>query len=276
MKHLKNNHNKLVGFVLLSLAVLCSACSCKRDCQDPTNPKCENYDPCYGKEKPSAKFVMEESNIELVNNGIWIADSVFYGTRIRFGSQYTNSKYKHTWYVGTETFYTPVTPHRNFNSQPRPQYITISHVLEYTPNLQCFPEDDGKDSVAQQFRLIASLNDDFQTYGIYRGALNGSLDSFNVEVISVDINGQQAGFNTHHHNVFINFHNNGDSIRSTSGKIAGFLYNHHGYLVSNFSQVVGQIEVFANGTFLWSYQATNTWVLNGDVQKHEFKGRKIK
>jgi hypothetical protein len=178
--------------------------------------------------------------------------------------------------VGAETFYKAITPDRNFNNQARPQYITVSHVLEYAPDLQCFPDDDGKDSVAQQFRLIASLNDEFQTYGKYRGALNGGVDSFDVEVISIDINGQRAAFNNHYATSYINFHNNDDTISDKSGKVAGYLYNHNGYFTESISQVVGQVEVYANGTFLWSYQATNPNVLNGDVQKHEFRGRKVK
>lgn len=262
-------------FTALALFALLSACSCKRDCQDPTNPDCENYNPCFGKTQPSAKFIMEETNIVLANEGIWVADSAFLGYSLRFRSEYTDSKYKHTWYVGNEIFNSHTTPSRSFENLPRPQFISISHVLEYTPDLQCFPDDDGKDSVAQKFLLIASPNTDFQTYGTYRGALNGSLDSFDVQVIAVDINGQPAGFNTYYDDVFINFHNNGDTIQSNSGKVAGYLYNHHGFIPERRSQVAGQIEVFADGTFLWSYQATNPNVLNGDMQKHEFRGRKI-
>jgi len=274
MKHLKNNHNKLVGFVLLSLFILCSAC--KRDCQDPTNPKCENYDPCYGKEKPSAKFVMEEGNTYLANKGIWYADSAFFGAQIRFRSELTDNRYKHTWYVGAETFNGHTTPGRNFLSLPRPQNITISHVIEYTPDLQCFPNDIGKDSVAQTFTLIASRNTDFKTYGTYRGVLEGTVDSFDVQIISIDQNGQLANINTHVQNKFINFHNLGDTIYGiqTSNRISGFFYNHHGFFDNAGGLSEGSIKIDADGNFVMTYRGQDEPMSYiGDSKLQTFKGR---
>jgi len=57
-------------FTALAALALFTTC-CKDDCLDPTNPDCENYDPCYGKTQPSAKFIMEESVIDLIQQGIW-------------------------------------------------------------------------------------------------------------------------------------------------------------------------------------------------------------
>ncbi len=50
---------KPLHFVLLVLWVMASISiqSCKKDCcNDPTNPDCKNYDPCYGKEPANASF----------------------------------------------------------------------------------------------------------------------------------------------------------------------------------------------------------------------------
>jgi len=272
MKQLKNNHNKLVGFVLLSLFIVCSAC--KRDCQDHTNPDCDNYDPCYGKVKPSAKFIMEESNPVLASQGIWYADSAFFGAMLRFRSEYNEPDYKHIWYVGTEVFTSSTTPSRNFLNQARPQDITISHVLEYTPNMQCFPDDNGKDSVAQTFRLIASYNTDFQTFGIYRGVLDNQVDSFDVQILSIDANGQLANVNTWKQQWFINFHNRGDTLKSvaSSNLMSAFLYNHNAVFRDG---VEGLIVVDAVGNFEMNYKADGT-TITGDGKWHTFKGRKIK
>jgi hypothetical protein len=277
IKQVNNKQSKLGGIVLFSLAILCSAASCKRDCQDYTNPDCENYDPCYGKEKPSAKFIMEESNTEMVNQGLWFADSVFFGAMLRFRSEFNEPGYKHTWYVGSEVFTSSATPSRNFLNQARPQDITISHVLEYTPNMQCFPDDNGKDSVAQTFRLIASFNTDFQTFGIYRGVLDNQVDSIEVKLLSIDANGQLANVNTWKKQWFVNFHNRGDTITSDASinwplLMFAYVYNHSAVFVDG---VIGTIEINADGNFEMNYKADGT-TITGDGKWHTFKGRKIK
>ncbi len=265
-------------FTAFALVALLSASSCKRDCDDRSNPDCENYDPCYGKTQPSAKFIMEESNPQLANNGIWYADSVFKGYMLRFRSEFTDKQYTHTWYVGAETFTSATTPDRNFGQEARPQYITISHVLEYTPDLQCFSDDNGKDSVAQTFRLIASYNEELQTYGTFRGALDGATDTFEVKIISVDKNNQPAGFNTHEQDWYINFHNRGDTLTSNGDfhsplRLNGYYYNRQGFFID---QLEGTIVVDAKGRFEMHYRNEGAKLeLLGDRLWHTFKGRKI-
>lgn len=49
------------NLLFLTLAcVLLAVAACKRDCTDPTNKDCVNYDPCYGYQKPTAAFRMYE------------------------------------------------------------------------------------------------------------------------------------------------------------------------------------------------------------------------
>jgi hypothetical protein len=221
---------------------------------------------------------MEESNPELASKGIWYTDSSFLGAMLRFRSEYDEAGYKHTWYVGAEVFNKATTPDRNFLNQARPQDITISHVLEYTPDLQCFPDDDGKDSVAQTFRLIASFNTDFQTYGTYRGVLDNGLDSFDVQVLSIDANDQLANINTHEKRWFINLHNLGDTISNiqSSNWISAFLYNHKGYFLNGGAIDRGTIEVDSKGGFTMVYKGPDaTQPYLGDTLTHIFKGRKI-
>ncbi len=263
-------------FTALAALALFTTC-CKDDCLDPTNPDCDNYDPCYGKTLPSAKFIMEESNTDLANQGIWYADSTFFGAMLRFRSEYDEAGYKHTWYVGAEVFNKATTPDRNFLNQARPQDITISHVLEYTPDLQCFPDDDGKDSVAQTFRLIASFNTDFQTYGTFRGVLDNEVDSFDVQILGVDANGQLSNINTWKKDWFINFHNRGDTLTSDASinwpnMLSAFLYNYEGHFTTG---IEGTIKVDIDGNFEMNYRRDASTII-GDGQWHTFKGRKIK
>jgi hypothetical protein len=264
-----------VRFTALALLALFTTC-CKDDCLDPTNPNCENYDPCHGKTQPSAKFIMEESNPVLANQGIWYADSAFFGAMLRFRSEYDEDGYKHTWYVGAEVFNKATTPDRNFLNQSRPQDITVSHVLEYTPDLQCFPDDDGKDSVAQTFRLIASFNTDFQTYGTFRGVLDNEVDSFDIQILSIDADGQLANVNTWKKQWFINFHNRGDTITTDFSInyplfIDASFYNHEGVFLD---QIEGTFVVDENGFFEMNYRRDGSTIIN-DGLWHTFKGRKI-
>ncbi len=255
--------------------VLFTAC-CKdeKPCMDPSNPECENYDPCFGKERPSAKFIMEESGGVLATKDIWFQDSVFAGYMVRFRSELTDIKYKHTWYVGSEVFKTVLTSGRDFRNVSRPNFITISHVIEYEPDLSCFPDDDGKDSVSQTFRLIASFNDEFQTYGTYRGVLNSTVDSFDVRIISMDFNEQVANFNTHYGKYYINLHNRGDTLTDVFDglyNVESALFNRNGVFGPSLD---GTIEVFNDGTFEMNYKDQGNPV-TGDGLWHTYKGRKI-
>ena len=268
--------------ILVAIFAVLSGCNKENKCYDATNPDCENYNPCFTQTKPSAKFIMEESNPELDNMGIWYADSVFFGAMIRFRSEYNKPEYKHTWYVGTDIFSEAITPDRNFLNVSRPQNITISHVLEYSPILSCFPDDVGKDSVAQTFRLIGSFNADFQTYGSFRGVLNNEVDSFDLQVLSVDKDGYLTTIDDNDGIYYVNFHKRGDTIASNNTainwplEIGAFLYNHHGVFTRGLE---GTIEVDANGIMIMNYQMDGGNPIGDDLipdnNWHTFKGRKI-
>jgi hypothetical protein len=236
---------------------------------DPTNPDCDNYDPCYGKTQPSAKFIIEQKQLNEQLKSVWIADSTFGGFEMRFRSEYTDSKYKHTWYVGSEVFYGTVTPIRDFRQTPRPQNITVSHVLEYTPDLQCFPDDDGKDSVAQDFRLIA-LWDELKVFGTFRGVFQGSLDSFDFNFQVLDINDQPAYFSNGYRVRSINFHNNGDTLYSdaTANRLNySGLVDH--YAIATYPHFL-TLTIAADNTIIMNYR----WFDNG-YDNYTVVGRKI-
>lgn len=272
-----NNNTFFLICGLIITSVFTSCCD-DHDCFDPANPDCVNYDPCYGKHPPSAEFIMEEGYLSAEGRR-WYADSTFLGAGLRFRSTLTDTKYQHTWYVGAEIFTGSVTPSRNFIDVARPDSIFISHVIEYLPEDSCFPNDDGKDSVVQGFALIRSLND-FKTYGTYRGALDGGTDTFEVQIRSIDINGNPAIIGPagtpgdHYANQYINFHNRGetDTLTSTSSllSIGSFLYNHHG----NFdSGVKGTVTINPDNTFEMHYREAD--VIIGDGDWHYYRGRKL-
>jgi hypothetical protein len=264
---------KKLFFLLISIIGF-TTCS-KNNCFDPSNPACEGYDPCYGAEQPSAKFIMEESDGILRRLKIWGQDSIFKGVDIRFHSKFLGSKYKHTWYVENEIFTGDTTPYRFYYNRPRPLTITISHVIEYEPNLRCFPTDDGRDSVAQSFRLVESSNE-LKTFGTYRGVLQGSTDSFEVKIVSVDFDLQPAIISNQHGQLFINFHNRGDTLNSGFGGIDNIhmaALNKYGYFSTGLN---GFVKIYDDDTFLMQYKNDRNSVTGqGDTVTYFYKGRKI-
>jgi hypothetical protein len=273
-------------FAALAALALFTTC-CKDDCTDPTNPNCANYDPCYGKTQPSAKFIMEEGGFREWQNGkqvlIYYPDSVFQGFGIRFRSELTDTKkYKHTWYLGAETFENVAqTPERSFGNVPRPSYITVIHVLEYTPDLQCFPDDDGKDSVAQQFRLIADYHE-LKTYGKFQGKLNDTGQIFTVEILPIrKYPGQPIiywpGYGQVTDKMTINFNNEGDTLfgQTGSSQLSINNLNHHWWFKTDYEDFVGEGYIDDDGFFEMNY-FINRWPFNnGDTIHHTFKGIKI-
>jgi hypothetical protein len=216
--------------ILLSFSLLLIAACCKEEeeCTDPTNPNCVNYDPCYGLEKPSAAFIMEEGGrLEWQDGQLvprFFASDVFIGGNVRFRSELTNlNEYKHTWYVGTETF-TKVseTPGRNFTAVPRPNTITISHVIEYEPDLSCFPNDGGRDSVSQTFRLIGDLRE-LRTYGTFEGQLNDTGAVYQFQIVPIRLRPNEPlqvwpPFGRATEVMTVNFFNKGDTLYSSSNQ----------------------------------------------------------
>ncbi len=50
-----------IALLMLVVILAFGLNSCKDKCNDPADLDCENYNPCYGVEKTSAYFIVEES-----------------------------------------------------------------------------------------------------------------------------------------------------------------------------------------------------------------------
>jgi hypothetical protein len=267
---------KFIFISLLGAVLFLSAC---RKCDDPQNEECENYDPCYNEQAPSAKFLMKEGFLGSGGKFISFADSVMVGYTIWFESELEDPNITHKWYLGSETFTGRVTPGRRFDdpSIVRPQIIEITHVIEYSPNKSCYSNDVGYDSVVQTFTLVGSINE-LQTYGKFKGLITGQQDSFIVDIMSVDRDGNYASFHNHYENLFVNFHNLGDSTYSIksgpqpwSNWVSIFGYNHKA--VFTCGRTCGTFEVYEDKTFKMEY--TLNIELDSSQATYVFKGRKL-
>lgn len=101
----KKNIFLILGCLVILLPVLLQ--SCKKDkCQDPTNPKCENYDPCYGKKTINTFFKVRPGDRGFPPPKDWcqlIPCDTFNASSVRFDApdgNPANSTYE--WQIGTE------------------------------------------------------------------------------------------------------------------------------------------------------------------------------
>lgn len=138
---------RFVLLVLISVSLLITQ-SCKRECHDPANPDCENYNPCFGKEKTSADFTISE----VVGGRAFETDEVWRLSYVQFTARQEFDSYQ--WVIGThkDTFYTKTCGLSGF---PEGATIKVRLVGKRQPQTGCFAGDDGIDTVYKTFKVTA-------------------------------------------------------------------------------------------------------------------------
>ena len=130
--------------LILTLAALLGTISCKNKCDDPTDMDCENYNPCYGVEKTSAYFIVEESLGEH-----WIECDTIIGrgniSAVRFTASQDADSF--IWTLGSETIHSKSFIRQSF---PPNEHIPLSLiVINKNSNKKCHPLDDGRDTFSR-------------------------------------------------------------------------------------------------------------------------------
>jgi hypothetical protein len=177
--------NKLTFFFSLILLVLsCSKCR-DPECTDPTNPDCPNYvevvDPCAGQSEVNADFKIE-MDISLEGTPVWYETNqcISFHNDVRVSANWENAT-SYKWILGVDTFYTQ--QHifgvaTIYNDQSLP----IKLIVESTPNSECFPNDNGLDTIVKYIDVRGSCDSDI--WGTYYGAWDEApLDSFEVKIL---------------------------------------------------------------------------------------------
>ncbi|MFT6816031.1 MAG: hypothetical protein ACJAZ3_001948 [Sphingobacteriales bacterium] len=190
---MKNNFSKHVikVFVVLLTGTFVFVVSCKKEeptpcpvvCEDPSNPDCPNYDPCYSVEEVTADFDILEQIAAIAQwaDSFTVASEVSSFGLIKFKAKQENALH-YTWYIGSEII-TDVEEVARLFSQPNlvpGKVVSITLVVEAIPNLDCFPNDDGIDTVTKVFTLVEPC--EYWVDGTFRGAWSDeqSTDSFDV------------------------------------------------------------------------------------------------
>lgn len=124
-------------YILATMLGLVSGC-CKDECQDPSNPECANYDPCYGKQETSADFYTE---IKRGNRWFDVEIGETDGELWRFRAKDSTAD-EYLWEVGADKF---TTKSFTLSGFPLLQSIPIKlTVKRYKRNTTCYPNDKGE------------------------------------------------------------------------------------------------------------------------------------
>ncbi|MNK08312.1 hypothetical protein D3C87_262440 [compost metagenome] len=194
---------KLLGILLILLLV---SVSCKKKTVQP--------DPdqhCGSAEEVSADFWIEEMTTGNANFAKYTdTDSILGSKSVRFRAKLGGAVYK--WYIGSEIITDSVFS-RFFGPATLGQTIPVTLVVRKTPNNNCFPADDGYDSIVKYLTITDYPMEDAANQQIHLGSIEGTYrvksahlpDSFNVTVDYVYDNG-----NTPRLNVF-NYDGNGSN-----------------------------------------------------------------
>lgn len=169
----------------LFLVLLLVGVSCKKEQPQPNN----GLENCSCAHEVNADFTIEEMT---TNNPNFVeyteTDTIFAGKNVRFYAKEENATY--TWYIGSEVLDSREVK-RYFAETLAGQTITISLVVHKTPNLLCFPSDDGYDSITKSF-VIADAYNPTTFYnnqhtnprfeGVFRMKNENSADSLDITI----------------------------------------------------------------------------------------------
>lgn len=182
---LKKYFSLIISVLCVVAMLLNSQC---RSCDDPSNPDCPNYDPCYGVSKTSASFKIEERV-----GSYWVeTDTVDRYSSVRFTAYQEGESYR--WLIGADEYHEKSFSLSNF---PHDRWIGITLIIKRTPNKLCYPNDNGIDTVYRRFYVwpewtgIDSTNqyyiikNPYPIYGSYYGSLK-SKPSHQFEVTVED------------------------------------------------------------------------------------------
>lgn len=131
------------GYVYLIAIMLGFVSGCGKDCTDPNNPECSNYDPCYGKQETSADFYTE---IKRGNRWFDVEIGETDRENWRFRAKDSTAD-EYLWEVGADKF---TTKSFTLSGFPMHQSIPIKlTVKRYKPNTTCYPNDKGEASMTK-------------------------------------------------------------------------------------------------------------------------------
>ena len=293
-KNIKSNFKmKKIINLSLPLFILLFFCTCRKECcQDTSNPKCENYDPCYGKKTANFGFTFgsqwgTEEYFLGIKNYVHDKDSIIKNNnRLIFTA---HSIYDSViWKLGSETIVSKSFV-RGFRNVPEGYYQC--QMIGFRAKQTCIKNDDGIDTVVKRWYMMPIPK--LPIIGKFKVLFSGSKDSSIVEVLPWETykyyignypNGyyeleiREKNVNTGHITL-VNFLNDGDTTSSRDFIESSQIFSGH-WMVFNDQ---GRSNCPQKGFFsLNNYKVTSeftTYIIdkvgNAIYTKHSFKGRKL-
>jgi hypothetical protein len=282
--------NSFKYLVILLVGVAFVLNSCKEDCpctDNPTNPECDNYDPCWNKQPVTGDFEISQQPVTFYPDyiGDWHPDLKFFRGLIGFRPVNFiegDTSVKYTWLLGSEVVHDYYLE-RDFSDtrQTGENNIPITLIVEKEPDLDCFPLDDGKDTITKYIQLVENACE-FLTFGDFKVLFEGDRDSTLVSVRNwrYDNNGTFLDSCGGGYAQLINFDNlksEIDTIRDQNA--AGSFYSKRWFYESKVGE--GRFGNLMNGKFSVN---PDTWECEAEYQVNyrplgpvqRFKGRKIR
>ena len=137
-------------------------------CDDPSNPECSNYNPCYIQKRTSANFTISENDIY---DGMWReydTDTILGRFGVNFKALIDTHQTKFEWHIGAGVYYTP-NVYLTFGSVKTPTHIPVTLIVRKTPNTKCFPDDDGIDTATRLLHVYPKDISKIRVWGTYYG-----------------------------------------------------------------------------------------------------------
>lgn len=221
--------------ILIFLISVLLLSACKKDgepqCCDPYNPDCVNYDPCLFESEVSAAFVIEEFMGNAVPDSLtyYNTESLIFSRRVLRFRAIDEDGYDYKWHLGTEVVSGPSLVRQFDETVEFGTEITVSLVIEKVPNLNCFPMDDGRDSLSKTFTVVdyCDLPIQGRFKGLFHEAPNSAggidipTDSTIIEITYIDFTVGTCSTNS----VFINIGGIQDTLYAgTQRETSDFIY----------------------------------------------------
>jgi len=235
---MKNNQTI---FCFFALALLLAMGSCrKKKCYDPTNRDCENYDPCYGADKPNADFKTRHwshwGTDPFPGETIEFCDTII-STTAKFTANYMNGD-SYFWKVGTDSrdftgkeleldfgdYYNDLNNLENPGSdfyKPIPVTLAVRTKASSRNKIGiCVPLKDTLINLKRN--LVLAKNNENRICGVYKGRVDGENQDRIIKVYyKYDINRPYYQF----YYGFINLPNmiNHDTLKIGYGQVGAMI-----------------------------------------------------
>ena len=151
-------------------------------------PEIGGSDPCECETEVNADFDILEWLKPFGPVQKLLTDHILSGGQVTFVPKTKNAS-SYTWYVGADTYHTEQAG-TWFPGEFTGQDIPITLVVRKEPNLRCFPNDDGYDSITKTFHIYHFCETP-QFEGTFRVAPKGSTDSLDI-IFAFDQTGSDA------------------------------------------------------------------------------------